>query len=64
VKCDEIIKEVVPYYTDELKGKKKDEYKTHTMVCKRCARYAYKARLAIEFIKKNKQAVTKIDLMK
>lgn len=63
MKCNEILDEIVPYHTNELNAKRTEEYKRHTMICKNCARYAYKIRKAIEFVKENKQPIKKINLL-
>jgi anti-sigma factor RsiW len=63
MKCDELLEEIVPYYTNELDKKKMEEYKRHTMICKSCARYAYRIRKAIEFVKDNKQPIKKINIL-
>jgi hypothetical protein len=64
MKCSETAQEVVPFYTNELDPKRMEEYKRHTMICKKCARYAYRIRKAMEFIKDNNQEpIKQIDLL-
>ncbi|MDR2772624.1 MAG: zf-HC2 domain-containing protein, partial [Elusimicrobiota bacterium] len=60
MKCDEITQEIVPYYFGELKGNKKVECKRHLMICRNCARLAYKVRQSMEFIDKNKAPIKKV----
>ncbi|MDR2708422.1 MAG: hypothetical protein LBC07_00395 [Elusimicrobiota bacterium] len=63
MKCNEISQQIVPFYTGELSEAKVQEYKRHTMICKKCARYTFKIRRAVEYAKKNSQPIVKIKLM-
>jgi anti-sigma factor RsiW len=64
MKCDEVYENIIPYYTNELSKAKAEEYRRHTMICKKCARYAFKIRDAINYATQNKQPIVKVDLLK
>lgn len=53
MKCNEILKEIIPFYSGELNSDKEKEYMRHTTVCKECARVSFKIRKAKKYLERN-----------
>lgn len=53
MKCDEILLETVPYCCGDLDEEKAKEFKRHTTICQKCARYYFKIRKAVKYLRDN-----------
>ncbi|MCL1971983.1 MAG: hypothetical protein FWG57_03210 [Endomicrobia bacterium] len=62
MKCKEAVCEIIPFYCGELDEGREKEYKRHTAICKDCARFSFKIRKAVKYLKENKPVNLRIDL--
>jgi hypothetical protein len=62
VKCEEIVYEIVPFYSGDLDELKEKEYKRHMLICKNCARFSFRIRKALTFLRENKPQIKYTEL--
>lgn len=60
--CEEAVYEIIPFYCGELDEEAEKAYKRHTVICKNCARFSFKIRKAVRYLKENKREIPSIEL--
>jgi hypothetical protein len=63
MKCEEIIYETVPYCCGELGEEKAKEFKRHITICRECARFYFRIRKTLNYLRDNAPENKSVELI-